>query len=164
MATQCHERISSQVQRSLGKCVWNKDHVLKAGANKCKSKCMLSPNITFFFLCYSRRTTAFSLFTIQLPVFVAALVFHNTVLIVLGHFAGGTLHPGLVFSQCDHNRRSGGQFGGSPIRKPQRKEQSAFKQRGVGTRLKLLLMEKVCKMSNFQVWESNESCKLVQNS
>lgn len=45
-------------------------------------------------------TTTFSLFRVQLPSFVATLVFQNTVLIVLCHFAGGTLHPE---GSCFHN-------------------------------------------------------------
>lgn len=60
-----------------------------------------------------------------------------------------------MFSQCDHNRGSAGQFGGSPIRK--KKEQRKEGGMGWGGGLKLLfLMEKVCKTSNFHVWESNE--------
>lgn len=59
--------------------------------------------------------------------------------------------PGLLVSQWDRNGRSGGQFCGSPIRKPQRKEQSVFKQRGGG---------ESARFTNFKVQESNESCKL----
>lgn len=66
-----------------------------------------------------------------LPVPEPALVFPSTVPIMLRHFAGGTLHPALVFSQCDHS--GGGQevtLVQVQSEKPQRKEQSVFKLQG----------------------------------
>lgn len=65
-----------------------------------------------------------------LPVPEPALLLHNTVPIMLRHFAGGTLHPVLLFSQCDY---SGGQevsLVEVQPEKPQRKEQSVFKLQG----------------------------------
>lgn len=79
-----------------------------------------------FLLC--RRRTTFSLFTVQLPVFVATLIFQNTVLIVL--YPSAPLPSSSLLMQvvhcisgapCFHNVTitvgSRGQFGGSPIRK-----------------------------------------------
>lgn len=97
MASQRHQRINTQVQRSLGKCVLD-----KAVGNRCKSK---QPHT-------QRRQRPAQL----LPVPEPALVFNNTGPIMLRHFAGGTLHPALVFIECDHSGGSEGQFGGSPIR------------------------------------------------
>lgn len=140
------ERISMQVQEPFGKCAWKQrllcvENGVQINAN---------PNACLLFVFASPRTaTILSLLTISLSVFVPRSFFHHTVLIVPGHSAGGTLHPGLLVSQWDRNGRSGGQFCGSLIRKPQRKEQSAFKQSEGGAQLKLFFffwMEKVCKI------------------
>lgn len=124
MASQPHQGINTQVQRSLGKCVPD-----KVVGKKVQIKA--TTHLLLMSLCGGEKVPCSLLRNCcQFP--EPALRFHNTVPIMLTHFAGGTLHPALVFSQCDHSRGgSGGQFGGSPIRKkPQRKEQSVFKLQG----------------------------------
>lgn len=128
-------------------------HMLKRGTNP-HAQSFLTSLFKFGWIegCFffaGQTTSTFNLFTVQLPLFLATLVFQNEHWLYSATLQVVHCMLGPVFSQCDHNSRSWGQFGGSPIRKPQRKEQPAFRQRVEHGSNVPLLMEKVCKCSFF---------------
>lgn len=115
--------INTQVQSSVGKCV----------PHKVVAKKSLHTLVAGVFVRW-RKGGVFAA-GLRLPAPQPALLFSQHCSdYARRHFAGGTLHPALVFSQCDRSR---GGVGGQEVslvevqsEKPQRKEQSVFKLRG----------------------------------